>query len=83
MTALTRTVCRETAASYGGRPLIVELHPGGSMIYALKMAIGRRARTLREAIRIVRRAAKPGNYTGSPVWVRCPRGMRFLGRKHE
>jgi len=28
MTALTRPVRRVTAASYGGRPLIVELHPG-------------------------------------------------------
>ena len=36
-----------------------------------KRAIGRTARTLAEARRIVVRAAKPGNVTGSPVWLRC------------
>jgi hypothetical protein len=34
-------------------------------------AIGRNARTLAEALRIVARAAKTGNATRSPVWVRC------------
>jgi hypothetical protein len=33
--------------------------------------IGRKARTLAEARRIVARAAKPGNETRSPVWVVC------------